>query len=114
MSGLRYDAIVCVLNEHEEDAGWHFFVMEYLDGGDLRKAVLDQRIGPNKIWSIMLPVCPAMAEAPKRGIVHRAIKPANILLHASGDPNLTDFDLVAAEDTTGGTGSGPLGSFMYT
>src|SRR5262249_48264852 len=42
------------------------------------------------------------------------VKPANILLDASRAPKLTDFDLVAAKDTTGGTRTGAMGTFLFT
>ncbi len=46
--------------------------------------------------------------------VHRDIKPTNILLDELGHPRLTDFDLVAAADSTGGTGSGVgMGTIVY-
>jgi diguanylate cyclase (GGDEF)-like protein len=63
---------------------------------------------------LILQVGEALAEAHEKGIVHRDVKPANILVDVSGAPRLTDFDLVAAEDTTGGTRTGAMGSFLFT
>jgi serine/threonine-protein kinase len=56
----------------------------------------------------------ALAEAHARGIVHRDIKPANVLLDERGAAKLTDFDLVAAKETTGGTRTGAMGTFLFT
>lgn len=46
-------------------------------------------------------------------MIHRDIKPANILLDEQGNAKLTDFDLVGAHDTTGGTWTGAMGPFAY-
>ena len=96
MNELQHEAVARILKDHDEDGGWHYYVMEFLPGGDLRQAVLEGRIGSEQIGRLMYPVCDAVALAHSRGIVHRDIKPANILLSSSGEPKLTDFDLVSA------------------
>lgn len=113
MADLRHSGIVRVLREHLEDEGYHFFVMEYIKGGDLRRAILENRLPRLDILPLILSVGDALSFAHERGLIHRDVKPANILL---GDDSsmLTDFDLVRAFDTTGGTQTqGMLGSFLY-
>jgi len=114
MAELRHPGIVRVLVEHLEEGGHHAFVMEYVGGGDLRDAVLSGKLDYGQILPLILKVGEALAFAHEKGIIHRDVKPANVLL--DGDlPKLTDFDLVRAFDSTGGTQTqGHLGSFLYT
>ncbi len=106
MSELNHEGIVRVLEERLDDGGYHFFAMEYVPGGDLRQAVLEKRLAPERVVPLLCEVAAALGFAHQRGIVHRDVKPANILLDAEGRPKLTDFDLVRAFDTTGGPGAG--------
>jgi serine/threonine protein kinase len=113
MASLEHEAVVRVLEKHGIDGGWHYFVMEYIDGGDMRRLVLDKKAQPGQVFSIVLRVGEALNEAHRKGYVHRDVKPANILIAQDGTPKLTDFDLVGGADTTGGTRTGALGTFMY-
>jgi formylglycine-generating enzyme required for sulfatase activity len=113
MAELEHEAVVRVLEPYGEDGGWHYFVMEYVSGGDLRRAMTERRLGQEQAVLAILRVSGALAEAHARGIVHRDVKPANILLDAALAPKLADFDLVCAGDTTGGTRTGGLGTVIY-
>jgi hypothetical protein len=113
MAELHHQGIVQVFDSDLEDEGHYFFVMECLPGGDLRQAVLRGRVAAEAALDLILSVGAALAFAHARGIIHRDIKPANIVLDAAGSPKLTDFDLVRAGDTTGGTRTGALGTFGY-
>src|SRR5262249_45825956 len=105
MAELRHEGVVRVREQYGEGDGWHYFVMDLVPGGDLRQAVLDKRLGTEEVLRIVDRVGAALAAAHAKGLVHRDVKPANVLLDASGAPQLTDFDLVHAADTTGGTNS---------
>jgi serine/threonine protein kinase len=87
--------------------------MDYVGGGDLRRAVLAGELAQEKVLPVILAVGGALAYAHEKGVIHRDVKPANILLDRD-QPNLTDFDLVRAFDTTGGTQTqGMLGTVLY-
>jgi formylglycine-generating enzyme required for sulfatase activity len=113
MMKLAGPAVVQVLEPEQEDAGFYYFVMEFVPGGNLSEAVLEGRLEKESVCPLMLRVCEAVAAAHNEGMIHRDIKPSNILLDAEGNPKLTDFDLVGARDTTGGTRTGALGTFLY-
>jgi serine/threonine protein kinase len=88
--------------------------MEYVRGGDLRSAVLAGKISPEQVLPLILAVGESLAFAHQCGVIHRDVKPANILLEELR-PKLTDFDLARASNTTGGTRTnGGWGSFVYT
>jgi RNA polymerase sigma factor (sigma-70 family) len=113
MRRLAHPAVVQVLEPRGEDGGFYYFVMELVQSGNLREAVLEKRLQGDDALRPVLQVGEALAVAHARGMIHRDIKPANILLDDQGNGKLTDFDLVGAHDTTGGTRTGALGTIVY-
>ncbi|WP_437625203.1 protein kinase domain-containing protein [Sorangium sp. So ce1151] len=113
MAELDHPGVVRILEPKGEDGGWHYFVMELVEGEDVYSAVIGKRLPAERVIPMILRAGEAISFAHGRGLVHRDVKPANILLDAEGTPRLTDFDLVWARDTTGGTRSGAMGTFLY-
>jgi serine/threonine protein kinase len=93
----------------ESEAGLDYFVMKYVTGGSLEQ-VLEQ--GPLQIELARRVLCQAalaLGHAHKRGIVHRDVKPANIMLESDGRVVLTDFGISKAlEGGSGFTGTGAI------
>ena len=118
MASLRAEARAASLLDHpnvtavqdfgEEPDGLVYIVMEYLAGVNLQ-VVLDEvrRLPPQRAIAIMLQVCSALTAAHERGIVHRDVKPDNIMLVPSKDDEGNSIEIVkvcdfgiAALDTT--------------
>ena len=82
--------------------------MDYLPGGTLKR-YLGKPMPYRQAASLLMPVAEALAYAHSKGIIHRDVKPANILLSEDGRPMLSDFGVakvVDSEETHGLTGHG--------
>ncbi|MGB0599794.1 MAG: family 16 glycoside hydrolase [Rubripirellula sp.] len=85
------------------DAEGHFIVMELVDGQSLSEILKDS--GPVELTQAIefsCQLCDALAYAHSQGIVHRDVKPANILINHEGTPKLTDFGLARLESNDHG------------
>lgn len=113
MAELQHPHVVRVLVPEGEEQGFYYYVMEYVAGGDLHQAIVGKKIDTEQAFDVVEKIAGVLEVAHARGLVHRDVKPQNILLHEDGTPALTDFDLVQATDTTGGTRTGALGTVLY-
>jgi hypothetical protein len=112
--GLTHPSIVALHDFLEQD-GWNFLVMEYVDGLDL-SAVVEQR-GPlpvDQAAGIGRDVAEALAAAHRKGILHRDVKPHNVLVDAEGRGRLTDFGSARLEGQATMTHTGGVvGTLAY-
>lgn len=79
-----------------EYEGQHYFSMKLLEGGTLGEEKLKakgQKLNPEMIAGLVATVARAVHYAHQRGILHRDLKPTNILLDEQGEPHITDFGL---------------------
>ena len=113
MASLDHEAVVSVRKPHGHDGGYHYFVMEFVGGGNVDEAVMAGCLPPELAYGLLYRLSYVLAEVHEKGMVHRDIKPQNILLTDAGEAKLADFDLVAAKDSTGGTRTGALGTLLY-
>jgi serine/threonine protein kinase/Flp pilus assembly protein TadD len=98
---LQHPHIVALFDSGEAD-GFLYYVMPLIEGESLR-AHLDreQRLDVDAMLAIARPVAQALAYAHDRGVVHRDVKPENILL-SGGQPFVTDFGIARAVSVAGG------------
>src|SRR5215211_621101 len=92
-----------------------YIVMEYVPGGDL-KVLIDRRGAlSGGDLSRLSEAAAGLAHAHERGVIHRDVKPHNILLDESGRPKLSDFGIARALDATHATRTGSyLGTALYS
>ena len=93
-----------------------YIVMEYVPGGDL-KGLIDEtgRLPGPELARLGDEICAGLAHAHERGVIHRDIKPHNILLDENGHAKVTDFGIARALDTTQATRTGSfLGTALYS
>jgi serine/threonine-protein kinase len=111
---LMHPNIVQVL-DIGADQDTFFIVMEFLDGQTVRELIeLAGAIRLERAVQIMAASCEALAYAHDQGIVHRDIKPDNIMLLRNGTVKLTDFGLAAIVAEKGVTHTGTvMGTFAY-
>jgi NarL family two-component system response regulator LiaR len=114
LRGLNHPNIVKVLATLEE-AGQGYIVMEYVAGGSLADLLGRQSQLPlERALGIALEVADALARAHHLNIIHRDIKPGNILLAEDGTPRLTDFGLARMAAYPAITGRGEMiGTLQY-
>jgi hypothetical protein len=76
-----------------QTTGLYFFIMEFVDGTNLRTLLDAGHISPREALAIVPQICEALQYAHDQGIVHRDIKPENILLNKQGQVKIADFGL---------------------
>jgi len=95
-AALNHPNIVGVYDTGSDD-GTHFIVMEYIEGRTLRDVIREEGpLLPERAAEIAGDVCAALAFAHSHGIVHRDVKPANIMLTKTGEVKVTDFGIARA------------------
>ena len=80
------------IHDYGEYEGAPYLVMEYLPGGTLKEQT-GRPIPYQNAAKLLLPIARALDYAHKRGVLHRDVKPANILITEDGDPLLSDFGI---------------------
>ncbi len=112
-ASLNHPNLVWVYDTVADDEGV-LIVMEYVDGSTLGHAIADGPLRPRRAVEAIAAVASALEHAHEAGIVHRDVKPSNVLLGEEGVVKLADLGIASATDRTRITRSGQaLGTASY-
>ena len=107
-AGLAHPNVVQVYDAGE-DEGRLWIVMEHVEGETLeRVAAREGRIAPDRVLALAAQACAGLGHAHERGVVHRDVKPANLLLRPDGVLKIADFGIAQAADATRLTAAGTV------
>ncbi|MBN2593884.1 MAG: serine/threonine protein kinase [Sedimentisphaerales bacterium] len=93
LARLNHTRIVMIYDFGHTESGLYYFIMEFVDGTDLRNVIKKSELSPGKALKIVPQICEALQYAHEEGVVHRDIKPENILLNKKGQVKIADFGL---------------------
>jgi serine/threonine protein kinase len=111
---LSHPNIVSVYDVGQED-GTYYIVMEYIDGQTLKEMIKEKgKLSPEKAIDLTSQICSALEHAHENNIIHRDIKPHNILMTSRGKVKVADFGIARAAAETTVTHPGKImGSVHY-
>ena len=84
---------ICAIHEVREEDGRAFIVMQYVEGETLAARIHRKPLELKEALGFAVPIADALAEAHARGIIHRDIKPQNLMITARGQVKMLDFGL---------------------
>ncbi len=92
-----------------EEEGTHYITMEYVSGQDLKGLIRQSgKLGFETTISIAKQICEGLSEAHKVGVVHRDLKPNNIMIDREGEVRIMDFGIARSLKEKGITGAGVM------
>jgi eukaryotic-like serine/threonine-protein kinase len=111
---LSHPNVVQIFDQGEDD-GNPYIVMEYVDGRSLAEELeAEHRLDPARVVDLGVEACAGLEHAHAAGLVHRDIKPGNLLLGSDGTLKIADFGIARAAETTRLTQMGSvLGTAAY-
>jgi predicted ATPase len=111
VAGLDHPSIIPIYDAGEQD-GVVYILMRFVDGGDLQQLITDAPLEPARAVAILEQVAAALDAAHASGLVHRDVKPGNVLIESTGGrAYLTDFGLAKR---LGAPGTTRVGFFVGT
>ena len=92
-----------------EAEGTHFITMEYVHGEDLKSMIrMSGGLSLGTVLSVGKQICDGLAEAHGLGVVHRDLKPQNIMIDKGGNAKIMDFGIARSVKEKGMTGPGVM------
>lgn len=84
---------ICMIYEIQENAEFYYIAMQYIEGNNLKKVINNRPLSAATLTSLALQIADALATAHDHGIIHRDIKPQNIMVTSRGQAKVLDFGL---------------------
>ena len=111
-SAINHPGVVAVYDfgriDPEDGVPTSYIVMEHVDGPSLSQMLTEGPLGVDKSLMILEETASALYAAHRAGVVHRDVKPGNIIMAPSGHVKLTDFGIARSQDTSTITDSGSI------
>jgi branched-chain amino acid transport system substrate-binding protein len=105
---LKHPNIVTIYDVGQEGS-WYYFVMEYIEGQTLAEVIKRRgAMAPAEVMAVLRPLADALDYAHRQGLVHRDIKPGNVVVGPAGQVTLTDFGIARAAQEVRLTTTGAL------
>jgi serine/threonine protein kinase len=100
---------VCRMYHLSKDEGVYYITMEYVRGEDLKSMIrMMGRLSPGQAISVAKQLCEGLSEAHRLGVVHRDLKPQNIMIDREGSVKIMDFGIARSLKAKGITGTGMM------
>ncbi|MEK6676642.1 MAG: serine/threonine-protein kinase, partial [Planctomycetota bacterium] len=103
LARLRHPAIAAIYEAGRTEDGQHFFAMELVQGLPLNEYVETKHVTLRDRLELFGRICDAINYAHQRGVIHRDLKPTNIIVDAEGNPKILDFGLARITDPDNAT-----------
>ncbi len=100
---------VCRMYHLGEEAGTYYIIMEYIPGQDLQSMIhMTKQLSTETALSVAIQICEGLAEAHRLGVIHRDLKPGNIMIDRDGNARILDFGIARSLESKGVTEAGHL------
>ena len=98
---------VCRMYHLSEESGTHYITMEYVPGETLKDMIrMTKQLSPGTAVSIAKQICAGLSEAHRMGVVHRDLKPQNVMIDKQGNARIMDFGIARSLESEGTTRPG--------